>query len=100
MVQDMLLTRRKIANEIGLLRHKSNMVLGTILLSKVHQPSQSDNTIIAILHFSISDFFKFFYHKKVETLKFSIMYDTYRCPSSMWMLSFREGMEKSKNGQC
>ena len=23
------------------------------------------------------------------------MYDTYRCPSSMWMLSFGEGMEKS-----
>ena len=45
MVQDMLLTRRKIANEIGLLRHKSNMVLGTILLSKVHQPSQFDDTV-------------------------------------------------------
>ena len=48
----------------------------------------------------ISDFFKFFYHKKVETLRFSNMYDTYRCPSSMWMFSFGEGMEKSENGQC
>ena len=48
----------------------------------------------------ISDFFKFFYHKKVETLRFSNMYDTYRCPSSMWMLSFGEGMEKSEKGQC
>ena len=38
--------------------------------------------------------------KKVETLRFSNMYDTYRCPSSMWMLSFGEGMEKSENGQC
>ena len=58
------------------------------------------SAINAILHFSISDFFKFFYHKKVETLRFSNMYDTYRCPSSMWMLSFGEGMEKSENGQC
>ena len=48
----------------------------------------------------ISDFLKFFYHKKVETLRFSNMYDTYRCPSFMWMLSFGEGMEKSENGQC
>ena len=45
MVQDMLLTRRKITNEIGLLRHESNMVMSTILLGKVHQPGQFDDTV-------------------------------------------------------
>ena len=42
----------------------------------------------------------FFYHKKVETLRFSNMYNTYSCPSSMWMLFFGEGRKMSENGKC
>ena len=42
----------------------------------------------------------FFYHKKVETLRFSNMYNTYGCPGSMWMLSFGEGKKMSENGKC
>ena len=42
----------------------------------------------------------FFYHKKVETLRFSNMYKTYGCPGSMWMLSFGEGKKMSENGKC
>ena len=42
----------------------------------------------------------FFYHKKVETLRFSNMYNTYSCPSSIWMLSFGEGRKLSENGEC
>ena len=38
--------------------------------------------------------------KKVETLRFSNMYNTYGCPSSMWMLSFGEGRKMSENGEC
>ena len=41
-----------------------------------------------------------FYHKKVETLRFSNMYNTYSCPSSMWMLYFGEGRKISENGKC
>ena len=61
-------------------------------------PFSAINAIFTYFVFPI--FLKLFYHKKVETLRFSNMYDTYRCPSSMWMLSFGEGMEKSENGQC
>ena len=61
-------------------------------------PFSAKNAIFA--NFCILHFFKFFYHEKVETLRFSNMYDTYRRPSSMMMLNFKEGMKKSKNCKC
>ena len=51
-------------------------------------------------HFVIPKKIFSFIIKKVETLRFSNMYNTYSCPSFMWMLYFGEGRKISENGKC